>query len=169
MGDAAGSSDEPPTGGGEGEAVAQPVSRPSSRAVDVPEGQAPRPSSRAAGSVALSASGSTRGQDRLPTLGQSNRRRSGTHLTPISRPRRHDCDESPEGRPGDQIDQIMAMMMMNQSADREERRSDQEGRCKEFRLQLEMKHQQMQAQLNMIAMVLMSMLGRSAAAANNGV
>ena len=96
-----------------------------------------------------------------------------THLTPISRhrnQRHHDHDESPEGRPGDQIDKMKAMMMMNLSADREERRSDREERRKEFRLQLEMQRQQMQAQQNMMAMVMMSMLGGNAAAAPiNGV
>jgi hypothetical protein len=99
--DDAGFSDAPPTGGGEGEAVAHhPVSRSSSsRAVDVPEGRAPRPPSRATGSIASSssravdgsiassASGSPRGRGRLPTRDQSNRRHSRTHLTPISRPR----------------------------------------------------------------------------------
>jgi hypothetical protein len=73
----------------------------------------------------LTTSGSTRGQGRLPARDQSNNRcHSGTHLTSISRPRnrqRHDRDESPEGCPGDQVNQMMAMMMMNQSADREER------------------------------------------------
>ncbi len=59
---------------------------------------------------------------------------------------------------------MMAMMMMNQTADSEERQSDREESREEFRLQLEMQRQQMQAQQNMMAMVMMSMLGGNAAA-----
>ncbi len=60
-------------------------------------------------------------------------------------------------------------MMMNLSADREERRDDREERRKEFCLQLEMQHQQMQAQQNIMVMVMISVLGRSCAAPHNGV
>ena len=50
----------------------------------------------------------------------TSRRRAAVHLTPISRPRnrqRGEHDESPEGRPGDQISKMIAVMMMNQGAD----------------------------------------------------
>ena len=102
----------------------------------------------------------------------TSRRRVAVHLTPISRPRnrqRGERDESPEGRPGDQISQMIAVMMMNQGADREERRVEREERREEFRLQLEMQRQQMQAQQsqqNIITMMMMSMLGRNGPAQN---
>ena len=100
------------------------------------------------------------------------RRRAAVHLTPILRPRnrqRGERDESPEGRPGDQISQMIAVMMMNQGADREERRVEREERREEFRLQLEMQRQQMQAQQsqqNIMTMMMMSMLGRNGPAQN---
>jgi len=102
----------------------------------------------------------------------TSRRRAAVHLTPISRPRnrqRGERDESPEGRPGDQISQMIAVMMMNQGADREERRLEREERREEFRLQLEMQRQQMQAQQsqqNIMTMMMMSMLGRNGPAQN---
>jgi len=102
----------------------------------------------------------------------TSRRRAAVHLTPISRPRnrqRGERDESPEGRPGDQISQMIAVMMMNQGADREERRVEREERREEFRLQLEMQRQQMQAQQsqqNIMTMMMMSMLGRNGPAQN---
>jgi hypothetical protein len=102
----------------------------------------------------------------------TSRRRAAVHLTPISRPQnrqRGERDESPEGRPGDQISQMIAVMMMNQGADREERRVEREERREEFRLQLEMQRQQMQAQQsqqNIITMMMMSMLGRNGPAQN---
>jgi hypothetical protein len=106
----------------------------------------------------------------------NSRRRAAVHLTPISRPRnrqRGERDESPEGCPGDQINQMIAVMMMNQGADREERRVEREERREEFRLQLEMQRQQMQAQAqsqqNMMTMMMMTMLGRNASAQNESV
>ena len=102
----------------------------------------------------------------------TSRRRAAVHLTPISRPRnrqRGERDESPEGRPGDQISQMIAVMIMNQGADREERQLEREERREEFRLQLEMQRQQMQAQQsqqNLMTMMMMSMLGRNAPAQN---
>ena len=102
----------------------------------------------------------------------TSRCRAAVHLTPISRPRnrqRGERDESPEGRPGDQISQMIAVMMMNQGADREERRVEREERREEFRLQLEMQRQQMQAQQsqqNIMTMMMMSMLGRNGPAQN---
>ncbi|KAL3827268.1 hypothetical protein ACHAXA_004743 [Cyclostephanos tholiformis] len=102
----------------------------------------------------------------------TSRRRAAVHLTPISRPQnrqRGERDESPEGRPGDQISQMIAIMMMNQGADREERRVEREERREEFRLQLEMQRQQMQAQQsqqNIMTMMMMSMLGRNGPAQN---
>ena len=106
----------------------------------------------------------------------NSRRRAAVHLTPMSRPRhrqRGERDESPEGRPGDQISQMIAVMMMNQGADREERRVEREERREEFRLQLEMQRQQMQAQAqsqqNMMTMMMMTMFGRNAPAQNESV
>jgi hypothetical protein len=138
-----GASNEPPTGGEEGAEV-----RRGTRAVEQPASQPP---SRASGG-------------RLPT---TNRRRTAAHLTPIARPRyrqRRDHDESPP----DRVDQMMAMMMMNQSADREERQEEQEERRQEFRLQVDMQRQQMQAQQNMMTMLMISMLGRSPVAPSDG-
>ena len=131
----------------------------------------PRPLSRA--SSTTSTSTARQGQRRGHT---NSRRRAAVHLTPISRPRnrqRGERDESPEGRPGDQISQMIAVMMMNQGADREERRVEREERREEFRLQLEMQRQQMQAQAqsqqNMMTMMMMTMLGRNASAQNESV
>ena len=65
---------------------------------------------------------------------------------------------------------MIAVMMMNQGADWEERRVEREERCEEFRLQLEMQRQQMQAQQsqqNIMTMMMMSMLGRNAPAQND--
>jgi hypothetical protein len=93
----------------------------------------PRPLSRA--SSTTSTSTAHQGQQHGHT---NSRRRAAVHLTPISRPRnrqRGERDESPEGRPGDQISQMIAVMMMNQGADREERRVEREERREEFRLQ----------------------------------
>jgi hypothetical protein len=68
---------------------------------------------------------------------------------------------------------MIAVMMMNQGADREERRVEREERREEFRLQLEMQRQQMQAQAqsqqNMMTMMMMTMLGRNASAQNESV
>ena len=123
-----------------------------------------------ASSTTSSTSTARQGQRRGHT---NSRRRAAVHLTPISRPRnrqRGERDESPEGRPGDQISQMIAVMMMNQGADREERRVEREERRKEFCLQLEMQRQQMQAQQsqqNIMTMMMMSMLGRNAPAQND--
>ena len=132
----------------------------------------PRPLSRAS-STTTSTSTARQGQRRGHT---NSRRRAAVHLTPISRPRnrqRGERDESPEGRPGDQISQMIAVMMMNQGADREERRVEREERREEFRLQLEMQRQQMQAQAqsqqNIMTMMMMTMLGRNASAQNESV
>jgi hypothetical protein len=65
----------------------------------------------------------------------------------------------------------MAMMMMSQAQDRDERREEREERRQEFRLQVEMQRQQMQNQQNMMAMIMMSMMGRNASGSvpNDGV
>jgi hypothetical protein len=148
----------------------------------------PRPLSRASSTTSTSTArqGQRHGHTNSQRRGHTNsrhraedgnsRRRAAVHLTPISRPRnrqRGERDESPEGRPGDQISQMIAVMMMNQGADREERRVEREERREEFRLQLEMQRQQMQAQAqsqqNMMTMMMMTMLGRNASAQNESV
>jgi hypothetical protein len=148
----------------------------------------PRPLSRASSTTSTSTArqGQRHGHTNSQRRGHTNsrhraedgnsRRRAAVHLTPISRPRnrqRGERDESPEGRPGDQINQMIAVMMMNQGADREERRVEREERREEFRLQLEMQRQQMQAQAqsqqNMMTMMMMTMLGRNASAQNESV
>jgi hypothetical protein len=65
----------------------------------------------------------------------------------------------------------MAMMMMSQAQDRDERLEEREERRQEFRLQVEMQRQQMQNQQNMMAMIMMSMMGRNASGSvqNDGV
>ena len=67
----------------------------------------------------------------------------------------------------------MIAVMMNQGADREERRVEREERREEFRLQLEMQRQQMQAQAqsqqNMMTMMMMTMFGQNAPAQNESV
>ncbi|MFM6171139.1 MAG: hypothetical protein ACKPB4_03200 [Sphaerospermopsis kisseleviana] len=122
-------------------------------------------------------------QRRGHTDSTNSRRRAAVHYTPIARPRnrqRGERDESPEGRPGDQISQMIAVMMMNQGSDREDRRVEREERREEFRLQLEMQRQQMQAQAqaqqaqaqaqqNMMTMMMMTLLGRNASAQNESV
>ena len=148
----------------------------------------PRPLSRASSTTSTSTArqGQRHGHTNSQRRGHTNsrhraedgnsRRRAAVHLTPISRPRnrqRGERDESPEGRPGDQISQMIAVMMMNQGADREERRVEREERREEFRLQLEMQRQQMQAQAqsqqNIMTMMMMTMLGRNASAQNESV
>ena len=68
---------------------------------------------------------------------------------------------------------MIAVMMMNQGADQDERRVEREEQCKEFRLQLEMQRQQMQAQAqsqqNIMTMMMMTMFGRNASAQNESV
>ena len=95
----------------------------------------PRPLSRASSTTSTSTArqGQRHGHTNSQRRGHTNsrhraedgnsRRRAVVHLTPISRPQnrqRGERDESPEGRPGDQISQMIAVMMMNQGADREE-------------------------------------------------
>ena len=54
---------------------------------------------------------------------------------------------------------MIAMMMMNQASERDERRSEREERREEFRLQMEMQRQQMQQQQNMMTILLMNAMG----------
>jgi hypothetical protein len=63
----------------------------------------------------------------------------------------------------------MAMMMMSQASDRDERREEREERRQEFRLQLEMQRQQMQQQQNMMAVVMMGLMGRNGTVANGSI
>ena len=66
----------------------------------------------------------------------------------------------------------MANMMMNQASDRDERHEEREERRQEFRIQMEMQRQQMQQQQNMMAMIMMAMLGwndGSLSLPNNGI
>ena len=80
-----------------------------------------------------------------------NRRRTASvYNTPISRPRNRQRENSPDGNEN-RIGSIMAMMMMSQASDRDERREEREERRQEFRLQIEMQRQQMQQQQNMMA------------------
>ena len=51
----------------------------------------------------------------------NNRRRTSTHNTPISRPRNRQRENSPEDTAGDRVGNVMAMMMMSQAQDRNER------------------------------------------------
>jgi hypothetical protein len=53
------------------------------------------------------------------------------------------------------------MMMMTHASDRDERQEEREERRQEFHLQIEMQHQQMQAQQNMMTMIMMTMMGHS--------
>ena len=106
------------------------------------------------------------------TSSSNNRRRTSTHNTPISRPRNRQRENSPEDTPaGDRVGNVMAMMMMSQAQDRDERREEREERRQEFRLQIEMQRQQMQNQQNMMAMIMVSMMGRNASGSvpNDGV
>ena len=108
------------------------------------------------------------------TSSSNNRRRTSTHNTPISRPRNRQRENSPEDTPaGDRVGNVMVMMMMSQAQDRDERREEREERRQEFRLQIEMQRQQMQNQQNMMAMIMVSMMGRrndaSGSVPNDGV
>jgi hypothetical protein len=91
----------------------------------------------------------------------NNRRRTSTHNTPISRPRNQHRESSPED-PGNRVGNVTAMMMMSQAQFRDERREEGEERCQEFRYQVKMHCQQMQNQQDMMAMIMMSMMGRNA-------
>ena len=105
------------------------------------------------------------------TSSSNNRRRTSTHNTPISRPRNRQRENSPEDTAGDRVGNVMAMMMMSQAQDRDERREEREERRQEFRLQIEMQRQQMQNQQNMMAMIMVTMMGRNASGSvpNDGV
>ena len=94
------------------------------------------------------------------TSSSNNRRRTSTHNTPISRPRNRQRENSPEDTAGDRVGNLMAMMMMSQAQDRDERQEERNERRQEFRLQIEMQRQQMQNQQNMMAMIMVSMMGR---------
>ena len=67
---------------------------------------------------------------------------------------------------------MLAMMMMSQASDRDERCEEREERRQEFRIQMEMQRQQMQQQQNMMAMIMMAILGwndGSLSLPNNGI
>ena len=113
--------------------------------LNAPPAAVARPQSRA-GSIGSA----SRGQG-------ASRRRAGTHLTPISRPRTRQRETSPEDGPGGRIANIMGMMMMNNAADREERRAEREERRQEFRQQMQAQQQQQQQQ-NMMMMVMMGVM-----------
>jgi len=104
-----------------------------------------------------------RPQSRAGSIGSASRgqgasrRRAGTHLTPINRPRNRQRETSPEDGPGGRIANIMGMMMMNNAADREERRAEREERRQEFRQQMQAQQQQQQQQ-NMMMMVMMGVM-----------
>jgi len=53
----------------------------------------------------------------------NNRCRTSTHNTPISRPRNRHREKSPED-PGNRVGNVMAMMMMSQAQDRDERQEE---------------------------------------------
>ena len=107
------------------------------------------------------------------TSSSNNRRRTSTHNTPISRPRNRQRENSPEDTAGNRVGNLMAMMMMSQAQDRDERQEERKERRQEFRLQIEMQRQQMQNQQNMMAMIMVSMMGRrndaSGSVPNDGV
>ena len=113
--------------------------------LNAPPAAVARPQSRA-GSIGSA----SRGQG-------ASRRRAGTHLTPINRPRNRQRETSPEDGPGGRIANIMGMMMMNNAADREERRAEREERRQEFRQQMQAQQQQQQQQ-NMMMMVMMGVM-----------
>ncbi len=96
---------------------------------------------------------------------------SATHLTPISMPRNRNCqrEDLPEG-PGHHLGNVVAMMMMTHASDRDERQEEREERRQEFHLQIEMQHQQMQAQQNMMTMIMITMMGwRASIPAGGGI
>ncbi len=53
----------------------------------------------------------------------------------------------------------MALMMMNQALDRDEQWHEREERREGFHLLLELQHQQMQQQQNMMTILLMNLVG----------
>ncbi len=91
-------------------------------------------------------------------------RRQATHPTPISRPRNCQRENLHDGNEN-RIGSIMAMMMMSQASDRDERQEEREERRQEFRLQLEMQRQQMQQQQNMMAVIMIGLMGRNGSVA----
>ena len=113
--------------------------------LNAPPAAVARPQSRA-GSIGSA----SRGQG-------ASRRRAGTHLTPINRPRNRQRETSPEDGPGDRIANVMGIMMMNNASEREERREEREERRQEFRLQMQAQQQQQQQQ-NMMMMVMMGVM-----------
>ncbi len=82
-----------------------------------------------------------------------------THMTAMSRPRAHQNNSPESPGSGDRIGSMMAIMMMNQSANQDERWEERVERCEEFLLQLKMKQQQMQQQQNLFTMMLLNMSG----------
>ncbi len=84
----------------------------------------------------------------------STRRRPQTHMTPILRPRtRQRGNTTPDSSPSDRIGNMIAMIMMNQVSERDERCSEREERHEEFCLQMEMQRQQMQQQQSMVTIL----------------
>ena len=65
----------------------------------------------------------------------------------------------------------MVVVMMSQAQDRDKRREKREERCQEFCIQIEMQRQQMQNQQNMMAVIMMSMMGwnTSVSVPNEGI
>jgi hypothetical protein len=59
-------------------------------------------------------------------------------------------------------------MMMSQALDRDKRQEEREERCQKFHLQVEMQRQQMQVQQNMMAMIMMTMMGWSDSIPSDG-
>ena len=91
-------------------------------------------------------------------------------MTPISRPRNQQRENLPEGS-GNQVGNVMAMMIRSQAQDRDEWQEGREERHQEFCVQIKMQHQQMQNQQNMMAMIMVTMMGRNASGSvpNDGV
>jgi hypothetical protein len=158
-------------------AIAHPASRASGTAagsdepirgeredVAVPAGRAQLPPSEASESVAVAGSSRRRGRS---SSSSSVFHRTSAHLTPISRPRNCQREDSPEC-PGLHLGNVVEMMMMSQALDRDEQQEEREERCQEFCLQVKMQHQQMQVQQNMMAMIMMTMMGWSDSVPSNG-
>jgi hypothetical protein len=123
-----------------------PNAQPSSRAsgvglVTVPS--LPPLDGRAA--TVVRASWTTSGRQSSSSSSSATGRCPATHMTPLSRPWTRQQGNSPDSS-GDRIKNIMAMMMMNQALERDERRQEREERHEEFHLSLELQRQQMQQQ-----------------------
>ncbi len=67
--------------------------------------------------------------------------RPPTYMTPMSRQRARHTNSPQSPGDSDRIGNMMAVMMMNQTADQEERWEERAERCEEFHLQLEMQRQ----------------------------